>query len=312
MSYNLGIDLGGTNIAVGLVDKDFTLLKKFSVPTPRGVGCEEMAKAIADASLKLLAEIGTSRALIRNVGIGTPGQVNARKGEVVFACNLGLRNAPLGPAVSKLLGAKAFILNDADAAAFGEAKAGAAKGSASSATITLGTGVGCGVILGNTIVPGEGGHIVMVKDGADCNCGRHGCFEAYASATALILQTRAAMERDKSSLMWQEAECLEKVTGRTVFDAMDKGDATAKAVFEQYLDYLACGVVNIANLFQPEVICIGGGISAQGERLVAPIRQRVKTEQYPLPDGRTSEVTLCGLGNDAGIIGAAVFGEYCG
>ncbi|MEG0942271.1 MAG: ROK family protein [Angelakisella sp.] len=310
MKYYLGIDLGGTNIAVGVVDEQYRLLQKRSAPTPTGEDYNIIADAIKEVSLALLSEMNISTADVECAGIGTPGQVNPETGYVVFACNLHMRNAPLGIVVSEKLGIKTFLCNDADAAAFGEAEAGVAKGTRSSVTITLGTGVGCGVVLGTTIIPGEGGHMIIRYGGEPCNCGRVGCFESYASASALIRQTKAAMEQDKNSLMWKVAEASGKVNGRTVFDAMRQGDSTAKAVVEQYVDYVACGIINICNLFQPEMVCIGGGISGEGESLISLIRERVQKEQYPLPDGSASKVEVCRLGNDAGIIGAALFGKY--
>lgn len=310
MGYYLGIDLGGTNIAVGLVDDDYKILKKKSAPTPKNVDCTTLALAIRDVSLALLAEAGVDKASVVCAGIGTPGQVNAETGYVVFACNLGLRDVPLGLEVSDALGIRTFLANDADAAAFGEGVAGAAKGSRISATITLGTGVGVGVIINNTILPGEGGHMVMVHNGIPCNCGRKGCIESYASVTALIRQTQEAMEANKSSLMWQEAGDLGHVSGRTIFQAMKKGDTAAKQVFETYVDYVSCAIINVIDIIQPDTVCIGGGVSGEGELLVAPIRERVQREQYPLATGATSRVEVCQLGNDAGIIGAALFGKF--
>lgn len=309
MKYYLGIDLGGTNIAVGVVDEEYRLLRKKTVTTPSD-SCEVIADAIKDVSTALLSEMGIAITEVECAGIGTPGQVNAQTGYVVFACNLGMSNAPLGIVVSEKLGIKTFLCNDADAAAFGEAEAGAAKNCKSSVTITLGTGVGCGVVLGTTIIPGEGGHHIIRYGGEPCNCGRVGCFESYASATALIRQTKAAMEKDKDSLMWQLSAAAGKVNGRTVFQAAQQGDATAQQVIDRYVDYVACGIINICNIFQPEMVCIGGGISGEGESLISLIRSSVQKEQYPLPDGSASKVEVCRLGNDAGIIGAALFGKY--
>lgn len=309
MNYYLGIDLGGTNIAVGVVDESYHLLCKKSVPTPTG-SYDIIADTIRDTALTLLAEMDIPLSAVECAGIGTPGQVNAQTGYVVFACNLGMRNAPLGVAVSEKLGIKTFLCNDADAAAFGEAEAGVAKDCKSSVTITLGTGVGCGVVLGTTIIPGEGGHHIIRYGGEPCNCGRVGCFESYASASALIRQTKAAMEQDKTSLMWKISQEVGKVNGRTAFMAARQLDPAAKKVIDQYIDYVACGIINICNLFQPEMVCIGGGISGEGESLISLIRERVQREQYPLLDGSASKVEVCSLGNDAGIIGAALFGKY--
>lgn len=310
MKYYLGIDLGGTNIAVGLVNERYELIRKISAPTPKGADCKTLSLAIRDVCVALLTQMNVPISQVECAGIGTPGQVNSETGMLGFACNLSLRNVPLGLDVSAALGVKTFLANDADAAAFGEAAAGAAKGTKSSVTITLGTGVGCGVVLGKTIVPGEGGHMVMVYNGLPCNCGRKGCIESYCSATALIRQTQEAMDKNPKSLMWDSAKEQGKVNGRVVFEAMKQGDAAAKEVFDTYVGYVACGVINIVDIIQPEMVCIGGGISGEGELLVAPIRKLVQKEQYPLADDVLSRVEACQLGNDAGIIGAALFGQY--
>ena len=230
-------------------------------------------------------------------------------GVIVFAGNLGLRNAPMAEELSKRLGMHTVVLNDADAAAYGEVVAGAARGAASAVTITLGTGVGCGVVLpGGVIRPGEGGHMVIVYDGEPCTCGRKGCFEAYASATALIRQTKIAMVKAPQSRLWEVCGGeLENVAGKTLFDALALGDATAKEVFDAYVHYVACGITNIVNLVQPEMVCVGGGISGAGEILLAPLRKLVQADQFPMGDGRVTRIEVCQLGNDAGIIGAALF-----
>lgn len=310
MKHFLGIDLGGTNIAVGLVTEEGKLLRKKSSPTPKQVDCKTLAYAIRDVAFALLDEAGFTPDQIECAGIGTPGQVDASIGKLGFACNLGLRNVPLGVDASEALGIKTYLANDADAAAFGEYIAGAAKGSKIAAAVTLGTGVGVGVIINNKILPGEGGHTVMIYNGIPCNCGRKGCIESYCSATALIRQTCEAMEQHPDSLMWQEAASPDKVNGRVAFNAMKKGDPAAKAVVDQYIDYVACAVINVIDIIQPETVCIGGGISGEGELLVGPVREKVQKEQYPLADGNVSRVEVCTLGNDAGIIGAALFGQY--
>ena len=181
--------------------------------------------------------------------------------------------------------------------------------------VTLGTGVGGGVVLNNRLLTGfnyagaEIGHFVMVKDGEPCNCGRKGCFEAYCSATALIRQTKRAMEAHRESLLWHVTESLEQVDGRTPFDAMALGDDAARQVVETYIENLACGVASMLNIFQPEVLCIGGGISNQGENLLAPLRALVDREDYARDSARRTRIVRATLGNDAGIIGAAMLGR---
>ena len=310
MNYYLGVDLGGTNIAVGLVDENEQLICKKSTPTPKKPSHEELTGAIENLCREFLAENNLTFADVRTIGIGAPSQIEPTRGELLFACNLHIRNLPLGQLLTERTGVKTYVCNDADAAAFGEAKAGAAKGYNSCVAVTLGTGVGTGVVMGSDIVPSEGGHHVIVYGGKHCNCGRNGCYEVYASATALIEQTRTAMQSNKESLLWKVAGDLEHVNGRTVFDAMDMGDETAKQVYDQYMGYVACGLANIANNVAPEAICIGGGISGQGERLTAPLNEYLQREQQPLIAGGTTKVLVCTLGNDAGIIGAALYAKY--
>ena len=212
------------------------------------------------------------------------------------------------------LGKKVIIENDANAAALGEYLAGSAKGAKNAVAITLGTGVGGGIIINGKIYSGsnfagaELGHMVIVKDGKECGCGRNGCWEAYASATGLINLTKQKILSEKLEYSYMYKLCkgdLNKVEGRTAFDAMADGDPTAKAVVEEYLGYLATGLVNIINIFQPDILCIGGGISNQGENLLAPLRKIIESERYTKHNDKQTVVCTCSLGNDAGIIGAA-------
>ena len=200
----------------------------------------------------------------------------------------------------------------ANAAALGEFAAGAGKGSQSMIAITLGTGVGGGAVLNGKLYTGfnyagmEVGHFVIEHDGRLCTCGRKGCFEAYCSATALIKRTREVMEDHPNSKLWELAGTLEAVNGRTPFDAAALGDAAAGQVIDEYVDYLGCGVASLVNIFQPEVFCIGGGPSAQGETLMAPVRYILNREDYARNSVHRTRLVRAALGNDAGIIGAAL------
>lgn len=313
--YYLGIDLGGTNIAAAVVDESYKIVGEGKVKTncPRPV--EEIADSIYEAAMLAIADSKLTLDDIAEVGVGCPGSVNPKTGMICFSNNLGFVNAPMGKLLEARFGRKVFLENDANAAAFGEQLAGAGRGAAQFVAITLGTGVGGGVIINNMILSGmnsaggELGHIVIVKDGEHCSCGRNGCWEAYASATALIRQTKAAMEADKSSKMWEIAADLESVNGKTAFDGMRAGDETAKAVVAKYCEYVACGLTNIINIFQPDVLCIGGGISKEGETLVAPVREYVERERYSKNVEKQTVIKPAELGNDAGIIGAAFLGN---
>ena len=311
MSYYLGIDLGGTNIAVGLVNEEEKLVATKSTPTPRMPSSEELCDAIEGVCRDCLAENNVEISDLNGIGIGTPGQVDDSNSTIIFICNLNLRDVNIGKALSQKMGVPVYVCNDADAAAFGEAKAGSAKGYNKSVTVTLGTGVGTGIIVGSEIIPSEGGHTVIVYNGEPCNCGRKGCYEVYASATALIRQTKEAMDKNPESKLWEVAkENNGVVNGKTIFDAMDRGDKVAEETFNTYINYVGCGLVDIGNALRPDIICLGGGICAQGERLTKPLTEYMEREQYPLPNGGYTKIVTCSLGNDAGIIGAALYSKY--
>ena len=314
--YYLGVDLGGTNIACAVVTREGDLLGKSSIPTKLPDAPEAIALRIAECSHLAVEATGCTLEDIESVGIGTPGIANSREGTVEYSCNLGFQNTPLSQLVQNLLHKPVYLENDANAAALGEFVAGSGRGSESLVAITLGTGVGGGVVINGHLLTGfnfagaEIGHFVMVQDGEPCTCGRKGCFESYCSATALIRQTRRAMEQHPRSLMWQEAKSLDQVSGRTAFDAMRLGDDAARAVVDQYIRHLACGLTSIINIFQPEVLCVGGGICNEGETLLAPVREIFDREDYARDCTRRTSIVRATLGNDAGIIGAALLPLY--
>ena len=314
--YFLGIDLGGTNIAAAVVDENYKIIGEAKVKTNCSRPAEQIADSMYEAGMLAIKNTGIELSDIVEVGVGTPGSVNSQAGVVYFSNNLGFANTPLSDMLEERFGRKVFLENDANAAAYGELIAGAGKGAKQFIAITLGTGVGGGVVLNKKILTGmnftggELGHMVIVKDGEPCSCGRKGCWEAYASATALIRQTKDAMQRDKLSKLWEIVNGdIDMVDGKTVFDGMRAGDETAKAVVKQYCEYIACGLTNIVNIFQPDVICIGGGISKEGETLVGPIREYVERERYSKNVEKQTVITTAKLGNDAGIIGAAFLGN---
>jgi glucokinase len=209
---------------------------------------------------------------------------------------------------------KIFLANDANAAAHGEALCGAAKGAKNAIMVTLGTGVGGGIVLdgklytGFNFAAGELGHMAIVYDGLPCTCGQKGCWEAYSSATALIKHTREVMQENPDSLMWKESATLDAVDGRTAFEASKKGDAAAQAVVDWYVGHLACGIINLLNIFQPDVLCIGGGICGQGDYLLRPLQALVEKNQFMTDVSLQSKLRIATLGNDADILGAALLG----
>ncbi len=315
--FYLGIDLGGTNMAAGICDENGKILLKKSVPALPEREADVIMDDMAKLCLDLISEAGLKVSDIAYAGIASPGIADPVHGEIVYSCNFPtFVNYPICEVLAKKLGIdKVLVANDANAAAKGEAVCGAAKGYSDSVFVTLGTGVGGGIIIDKKILTGfnfagaEIGHIVISHGGRQCNCGRKGCFEAYASATGLIKTTKEKMLADKESLMWQECGGnIDTVNGRTSFDAMRKGDASAKEAVDEYISYLACGITDIINIFQPEILSIGGGISNEKEYLLAPLREIVEREQYSRSCEKKTELRIAQLGNDAGIIGAAMLG----
>ena len=313
MNY-IGIDLGGTNVAAGVVTEKGELLGKASAPTPRGA--EAVADAIALAARQAAGAAGVPLSGVKAIGLTAPGSIDPETGVALRVVNMDLENVPLCDLVSRRLDLPALLENDANAAALGEYVAGAGWGHKSLVAVTLGTGVGAGAVLEGKLFTGfnyagmEAGHTVIRRGGRQCNCGRKGCWETYASATGLILSTREAMALHPESALWQLAPASDRVSGRTAFDAAQTGDPTAREVVENYITDLACGLANLINLFQPEVLCIGGGVSAQGEALLAPVRTILDREEFTRSSPRRTQVRTARLGNDAGIIGAALLGEY--
>ena len=307
--YYVGIDLGGTNIAAAVVDEYGTIYGRSTKKTNAPRSYREIFSDMAECARDAAKESGISFDDIVSVGIGCPGAIDKENGNIEFSNNLDFYDVPITEYMEKLLGKKVYVENDANAAAWGEYLAGCGKGTDSLVMITLGTGVGSGIIDNGHLLTGaygkgaEIGHMTLISGGEKCTCGRKGCFEAYASATALINQTKKAMKKNPDSDMWHVSKCLSKVNGKTAFNAKDK---VAKDVIKNYLDYLSEGVVNIVNIFQPEVICLGGGVSNAGEKILKPVRKNVKKYAFSRFGKKQTEVKIATLGNDAGIIGAAL------
>ena len=317
MKYTIGVDLGGTNIAVGIVNENYEIVKKGSVPTLAQRGPEPIVHDMAELCKKLLAECEIAMDDVTGAGIACPGTVNPATGIVEYANNIKFSDFPLVALFSKEMDMPAEnvkIGNDANLAALGEAVAGAAKGASSSVMITLGTGVGGGVILDGKMLMGcafggaELGHAVIEMNGRQCSCGRKGCFEAYCSATALVKLTKEKFEATSGTLMHEMCENdINRVGGKTAFAAMKKGDKAGAEVVDTYISYLACGVANLINIFQPEVFTIGGGVSGEGDNLLIPLREKVSEQIYSKDKILKTDLRIATLGNDAGIIGVAAF-----
>ena len=308
--YYVGIDLGGTNIVAAVVDEYGVIYGRSKRKTRAPRHYSDIFRDMAWCARDAAKETGIKFEDIVSVGIGCPGAIDKENGNVEFSNNLELYNVPIVKEMEGLLGRKIYVENDANAAAWGEFLAGSGKGTDSMIMITLGTGVGSGIIDSGHLLTGaygkgaEIGHMVVnMNVGEKCTCGRKGCFEAYASATALINQTKKAMQENPDSDMWKQAKTLYEVDGRTAFLAKD---AVAKEVVKNYLGYLSVGIVNIVNIFQPEIICIGGGISGEGEKILKPLRKSIKGFSFARFGKKQTEVYIAKLGNDAGIIGAAL------
>ena len=311
MKYYAGIDLGGTFVKCGIVSEEGELLIKDKMPTQRGRSFAEIAGDMARLAGALAEKAGVS---LSGAGVGSPGVVDSKNGAIVYSCNLNWRNAALAEEMESVLGVPVCVTNDANAAALGEQFIGAGKGFRNVVFVTLGTGVGGGIVIDGKLFEGfrsagaEIGHTVIRMNGERCGCGRKGCFEAYASATALIRQTRRAMEKHPESEMWKLCGGdPEKVDGRTSFDGMRAGDRTAKTVVKNYIGYLSEGVTNLCNEFRPEAVLLGGGLSAEGDTLVKPLSELVDRKVYGGTDYAPVKILKASLGNDAGMFGAARF-----
>ena len=267
--------------------------------------------------LELLAETGIGLEEVVCAGIAAPGSVNPRTGIIEYANNLPFLRFPIADTLRKYLPVReVYLENDANAAALGEAVGGAAKGKRLSVMITLGTGVGGGVIIDGKIYSGfnyagaELGHTVIEYNGRQCSCGRKGCFEAYASATALVSMTKEKLAACKDTLMWEMCgNDINKADARIAFAAMKKGDRAGKEVVDMYISYLACGITNMINIFQPEVLLIGGGVCNEKDYLLKPLTEIVNADQYTRNQAVKTEIKIAALGNDAGIVGAAALGR---
>ena len=316
MKHYIGIDLGGTNIVAGVVDESYTIISKASTKTACPRPAEEIGEDMAKMALEAIERAGLTPDDIEWIGVGTPGIANSKSGVIEYANNLGFKDVPMAKYIRKLIDKPVYIENDANAAAYGEFVAGAAKNARHAVCITLGTGVGGGIIIDGKIYSGfnnagaEIGHTVIEVDGPQCTCGRKGCFEVFSSATGLIRMTAEAMEKNPDSIMWEiKAERGNKISARTSFDAMRRGDRTAKEVTDKYIRYLAAGITNVINVFQPDILCIGGGVCNEGDALLLPVREIVAREVYTRASEKNTEIVIAKLGNDAGIIGAAFLGN---
>lgn len=305
----IGIDVGGTNLKAGLVNEAGEIVAVERTPLDFK-SVEQFAETLADLALAVMKTGGVQAGDVEYVGVGIPGAVKG--GDILYTCNIPLRDVPLSDLFRRKLDLPLLLENDANCAAVGEWLCGAGRGVDDFAVITLGTGVGGGFVLNGKLYSGGGmvgevGHMVIEKGGVPCNCGRRGCWEAYSSATGLIRMTREAMETHPESLLHRIAAENGGVEGRTAFSAAEAGDETALGVCKTFVEYLAAGVINLVNILQPEILAVGGGVAGAPEHLLMePLRRIVEAECYPRHTGKLPRILRAELGNDAGIIGAAL------
>lgn len=316
MKY-VGVDIGGTNLKAGLVDESGVLLATQKMKVASIADDEGLAWTVASLVQELARTVNIPVSDVASVGVGVPGTVEIRSGSINYTCNLPLRNVPLRKLFHRYLSIPLYIENDANCAALAEYLVGAGRDSKRFVTVTLGTGVGAGIVHNGKIyhgangMAGEVGHMVIQRDGLPCPCGRRGCWEQYASATALKRLTAEALAAHPGSILAQVvAENEGRVSGQSAFIAARRGDPVGQQVCDEYVDYLACGVVNVVNIFQPDTLAIGGGVSNEAdEQLLLPVRQRVARESIPCGRDRRTRIVKAELGNRAGLIGAALLGK---
>lgn len=313
MNYYAGIDLGGTNIKCGIVDETGKIIIQESVPTHSEKGFSYVTETMANLVIKL---VRANKIDVNAVGVGSPGMIDGERGVVVYSNNLAWQKAPLAAELKNRLQIPVRITNDANAAAYGEYTCGAGKKYKSIVLLTLGTGVGSGIVIdgklfeGNRGAGAELGHETIRFGGEKCSCGRRGCLEAYASATALIRQTKRAMEKDRQSKLWELCGSdINNVNGKTAFDGLRSGDTTAKKVVNAFIRYLAEGITNIVNAFRPEAILLGGGISREGKILIEPLKRKVQNLAFGKFIYSPVEMLVATMGNLAGIVGAALLAK---
>lgn len=303
----IGIDVGGTNLVAAKVNENGEILNKISIPVNRTASAEVLCATLID-----LAQQVANGEEIEAVGIGFPGLVDNDSGTILQTPNMPFRNTPFRAIFQKKWNVPVYIGNDANCAAIGEYWAGAAKDRETAMMITLGTGIGGGLAIGGKLYAGfagggmEVGHMVIDPAGPTCGCGRKGCFEQFASATALIRDAKEQMKNNKASQLWNVChEKMEDLQGIHVFQAAAAGDFTAQQVLDTYIDHLAIGLANLINVLQPEVICLGGGISnAQDDQFLDPLR--VQVQKYVFDKNASLSLERAKLGNDAGLVGAAM------
>ena len=314
----IGIDLGGTHTAAAFVSGDGKIIDRVSIPTNSSGGSRAVTNGLLRVCDMLIMGTAAKETVPLSIGVGIPGTVNAETGEIVFTPNLPLSGVNVVRAIKKKYECPIYIGNDANCAALGESIVGSAKGAKSAILVTLGSGVGGGIIYNGHLhsgisgAAGEIGHMVIIAGGRECGCGRRGCWEVYASATGLVRTVNEFIGPHSGSMLLDLCGgSLEKINGRMVFDAHRAGDSAARLAVEVYIEHLAAGLVNIINIFEPEIVCIGGGLANAWDCISEPLIAAVDAEKFTRfsVDAPATRIVQAELGNDAGVIGAAMLGE---
>ena len=287
----IGVDIGGMSVKIGVVD-DNEIIDRASIEINKEMTADDITKEIAAVCKDL-----KKKYQIASIGIGTPGTISDGK---IYAANLPFKNYPLAEKLEKKLKMPVRVENDANCAALGEFVAGAGKEYNSIVLVTLGTGIGSGIVIDGKIYSGRGaageaGHMCVEMDGLDCPCGRKGCWEQYASAAALIKQTKDAAAKNPDSILAKIVNS-ETVTGKTLFKALNKNCPVAEAVFDKFVGYVAAGIISLVNVLDTEQVLLAGGLSNEGERILKPLLEKIAPIDC---------VSVAQLKSDAGVIGAA-------
>ena len=310
--YRAGIDLGGTNIKAGIVDEQQHIIAEASVPTNVERPYQDIIRDMAELVKTLLKQKGIGETQLKSIGIGSPGTIDAVHGVVLYSNNFGWENVPLTEQLRQYFSCPIAVSNDANCAALGEVKAGAARHAKNAILLTLGTGVGGGIILDGKVFEGahaggaELGHTSLICGGEPCTCGRKGCVEAYVSATALIRDAKRAAQQHPESIL--NAMCqgdLSHMNGKIPFDAAQDGDTVAEKVVNDYICYLGETITNFVNIFRPDIVLLSGGICNQGKKLTEPLETYIQDKCFGGSKAFIPKVACAVLGNKAGIIGAA-------
>ncbi|MCL2630558.1 MAG: ROK family protein [Firmicutes bacterium] len=310
MKHYIGIDIGGMSCKAGVVNEKGEIVFRGSCPTKANAHYSEIIKDIADLTTEVIKNAGLSLKDIQAVGMGIPGTIDSENGVIVYSNNISFKKVPVIKEFKKHIKLPVFIGNDANCAALGEVVFGSAKGLKDIVFITLGTGVGSGIILNGKIFAGKGGsgaeagHMVIISGGDKCTCGRKGCWEAYASASALIKLTERMAKKEPLSRVAQIIKADGKASGETAFKASKEGDKLGQKIVAKYAKYVSDGIVNLVNIFRPDAVLVGGGISNQGDYFIDMLAKQADKASYGGKINPRPVIKSAGLLNDAGILGA--------